>query len=150
MSAKLNDDFLILLCDVARHFNTYGDRLAQTHGVTHTQLLLLARLEMEPDLSQCELADICEVSAMTIARVVDRLEALGLVERRTDPKDRRIWRLRLTRKAEPLLGDIRQIRAKLRSVTTKGIEPAVLKAMTQGLRQMKENVRRGRSAKVDA
>src|ERR1700741_1884235 len=99
MSVDLDDDLLVLLSDVARHMGTYGDRLAKAHGITRAQLLILARLDREPDLSQCELATIAEVSPMTIARLIDRLEALGLVARCADPADRRIWRLRLTGKA---------------------------------------------------
>jgi hypothetical protein len=37
------------------------------------------------------------------------------------------------------LREIKHLRAKLHSVATKGIEPAVLKTIALGLRQMKEN-----------
>jgi DNA-binding MarR family transcriptional regulator len=108
--------------------------------VTRAQLSILARLDRNPDLTQKELAAIAEVSPMTIGRLIDCLERDGLVERCSDAADRRIWRLRLTPKAAPLLREIKRIRAKLHSVTTKGIEPAVLEAMTLGLQQMKKNV----------
>jgi MarR family transcriptional regulator for hemolysin len=140
MPADLDKDLLVLLKEVARHIGTYGDRLARAHGITRAQLIILARLARDPDLSQCELATIAEVSAMTIGRLIDRLEALGLVERLADPVDRRIWRLRLTSKAAPLRRDIDRLRAQLLGAATKGIEPAVLRAMALGLRQMKENV----------
>jgi MarR family transcriptional regulator, transcriptional regulator for hemolysin len=140
MSPEFEDDLPILLSDVARHMRTYADQLAQAHGMTRAQLIILARLEMQPDLSQNELAAFAEVASMTIARLIDRLEELGLVKRCSDPQDRRIWRLRLTPAAAPLLREIRHFRTKLRNVLAKGIEPAVLKAMTFGLRRMKENV----------
>src|SRR5262249_50932184 len=47
--------------------------------------IILLRLEREPGLSQNELAAIAEVAPITIARLVDRLEECGLVERRPDP-----------------------------------------------------------------
>jgi len=140
MAADPADDLLILLVDVARHFRTYGDQVAQSLGVTRAQLSILARLDGNPDLTQKELAAIAEVSPMTIGRLIDCLERHGLVERCSDASDRRIWRLRLTPKAAPLLREIKRIRTKLHSVTTKGIEPTVLDAMTLGLRQMKDNV----------
>ena len=87
---------------------------------------------------------------MTIARLIDRLEALGLVKRCVDPKDRRIWRLRLTQQAAPLLAEINQMRAKLHAVMTKEIDPAVLDTMAVGLRQMKENVSSQRLAEAAA
>jgi MarR family transcriptional regulator, transcriptional regulator for hemolysin len=150
MSADFENDLLVLLYDVARHMRTYADQTAQAHGLTRAQMVVLARLERQPDISQNELAAVAEVSPMTIARLVDRLEELGLVKRCTDPADRRIWRLRLAPAAAPFLRDIRRLRAKLHSVMTKGIEPAVLDAMTAGLRQMKENVSSQRLAKASA
>jgi MarR family transcriptional regulator, transcriptional regulator for hemolysin len=150
MSIDLENDLVILLSDVARHMRTYGDQLAQAHGMTRAQLIILARLEIQPELSQNELAALAEVAPMTIARLIDRLEALGLVKRCPDPHDRRIWRLRLTPVAAPLLREIKRFRAKLHSTLTKGIDPAVLKTMTRGLRQMKENVTSRRLAEANS
>jgi DNA-binding MarR family transcriptional regulator len=140
MPVDLDNDQLILLYDVARHMRTYVDQRAQAYGLTRAQMIILARLERQPYLSQNELAAIAEVAPMTIARLIDRLEQLGLVKRCTDPDDRRMWRLRLTRAAEPLLRDIKRSRARLHEVMTSGIDDAVLDAMAIGLRQMKENL----------
>jgi MarR family transcriptional regulator, transcriptional regulator for hemolysin len=150
MPANVDSDVLVLLYDVARHMRTYADQMARAHGMTRAQWVILARLERQPDLSQNELAALAEVTPMTIARLIDRLEALGLVKRCMDPKDRRIWRLRLTPAAAPLLGEIREMRAKLHAVMTKGIDAAVLDTMGVGLRQMKENVSSQRLAEAAA
>jgi hypothetical protein len=53
---------------------TYGNQLAQHHGMTLAQLMILERLEHESDISQNELAAVKELSPMTVARLVDRLE----------------------------------------------------------------------------
>jgi MarR family transcriptional regulator for hemolysin len=150
MPANVDSDVLVLLYDVARHMRTYADQMARAHGMTRAQWVILARLERQPDLSQNELAALAEVTPMTIARLIDRLEALGLVKRCMDPKDRRIWRLRLTPAAAPLIGEIKEMRAKLHAVMTKGIDPAVLDTMGVGLRQMKENVSSQRLAEAAA
>jgi MarR family transcriptional regulator for hemolysin len=150
MPIDLENDLLILLSDAARQMRVYGDQMARAHGLTRAQLIILARLQVQPNLSQNELAAIAEVSSMTIARLIDRLEELGLVKRYADPEDRRIWRLRLTPSAAPLLREITHLRTKLYSVMTSGIDPAVLDAMAKGLRQMKENVSARRLAKASA
>jgi MarR family transcriptional regulator for hemolysin len=150
MPTSVDSDVLVLLYDVARHMRTYADQMARAHGMTRAQWVILARLERQPDLSQNELAALAEVTPMTIARLIDRLEALGLVKRCVDPKDRRIWRLRLTQQAAPLLAEINQMRAKLHAVMTKEIDPAVLDTMAVGLRQMKENVSSQRLAEAAA
>jgi MarR family transcriptional regulator, transcriptional regulator for hemolysin len=140
MHADLEDDFLVLLYDVARQMRTVMDQMAREHGSTRAQCIILARLERQPGMSQNELAAIAEVAPITVARLVDRLEAQGLVERCADPEDRRIWRLRLTPAAALVLRDIKRYRAEVRTLMTKGVNPAVLKAMVVGLRKMKENL----------
>src|SRR6476646_8675417 len=140
MHADLKTDVLILLNDVARHMRTCADQMACEHGLTRAQWIILVRLERQPDLSQNELAAIAEVAPITVARLVDRLEALGLVKRCTDPEDRRIWRLRLTPAAAPVLRDIKRYRAEVRELMTKGVNPKDLKTMMMGLRKMKQNL----------
>ena len=131
--AALEDDLLLLLHDVARQTGTFANAKARTLGVTRAQLIVLVRLERQPDVSQAELADAAEVTPITIARLVDRLEELGLVERRADPKDRRVWRLRLTAAASPIVQEMNCLRPKLHGAVTKGIDPSVLQAMAVGL-----------------
>jgi MarR family transcriptional regulator, transcriptional regulator for hemolysin len=150
MPADLENDLLILLSDVARQMRTYADQVAQARGMTRAQLIILARLERQPDISQNELAAVAEVAPMTIGRLIDRLEELGLVKRCADPEDRRIWRLRLTPAARPLLRECKRFRDKLHKVMTKGIDPAVLDAMKIGLREIKENVSSQRIADASA
>lgn len=137
--SSVESDLLVLLYDAARHMRTCADQMARAHGMTRAQWVILARLERQPDVSQNELAAAAEVAPMTIARLIDRLEALGLVKRCLDPKDRRIWRLRLTPAAAPLLTEIKQMRGRLHEIMAKGIDPQILDAMAVGLRQMKEN-----------
>ena len=150
MPANVENDILVLLSDAARQMRTYADQVAQAHGLTRAQWIILNRLEQQPDLSQNELAALAEVTPMTVARLVDRLEAVGLLKRCTDPADRRIWRLQLTPAAAPVLRALNVERARLHKVITKGIDPSVLDAMAIGLRQMKENVSSRRLAATAA
>ena len=46
----------------------------------------------------------------------------------------------MTPAAAPVLRDLKRYRAEVRALMTKGISPAVLKAMVVGLRKMKENL----------
>src|SRR5256714_13956159 len=89
MQIGFDPDLLILLYDVARQMRTRADQRARTRGMTRAQWVILARLERQPGMSQNEMAAVVEVEPITIARLVDRLEARGLVERKADPRDRR-------------------------------------------------------------
>ena len=99
-------DLLTDIVTLARLIRTEADRRARAHGMTRAQWTIIVRLESQPGILQKELAEILEVEPITVARLIDRLEARGMVERRADPGDRRCWRLHLTEAARPLLGEI--------------------------------------------
>lgn len=121
MQHNFDRDLLIVLHDVARLMRTRFDQRARENGMTRAQWVILARLSRQPGLSQNELAAICEVEPITVARLVDRLEARGLVERRPDPKDRRIKRLHLLPAAEPMVEEIMAYKEALRSDLLEGL-----------------------------
>ena len=113
MPESLDRDLVVLLYDVARIMRTKFDQRARARGMTRAQWHILARVERQPGLSQSELAAICEVEPITVARLVDRLEERGLLERRPDPHDRRIWRLHNLPPAQPILEEISAYRQEL-------------------------------------
>ena len=140
MPQNLDRELLYVLHDVARLIRVKADQRARTRGMTRAQWVILSRLERQPGLSQNEMAAIVEVEPITIARLVDRLQAAGYVERRADPKDRRIWRLHLTAAAEPVLAEIKIHKAALHDEITAGVDPATLDQMVEGLLKLKANL----------
>src|SRR3984957_16616719 len=101
-------DPIFVLHDVARIMRTRFDKWARAYGMTRAQGVILVRLERQPGISQNEMASLCEVEPITVGRLVDRLEARGLLERRPDPADRRIRRLHLLPAAAPILEEIQR------------------------------------------
>ncbi|MBF9149704.1 MarR family winged helix-turn-helix transcriptional regulator [Novosphingobium jiangmenense] len=98
---KVNVAFLS--SDVGRLFRKRFAASAQHFGVTGPQWRMLAAIQREPGTNQGALAGWLEVEPITAGRMVDRLEKMGLVERRDDPADRRCWCLYLTAKGEDLV-----------------------------------------------
>jgi DNA-binding MarR family transcriptional regulator len=129
-------DLMFLLHDVARLLRVDADKRARAHGMTGRNGALIW-LERQPGLSQKELAEILEVEPITVARLVDRLESRGMVERRPDPKDRRIWRLHVCPPAYPVLREIDRQRGQMRALLTAGLDEATLDTMTEALITMK-------------
>ena len=133
-------DLLFLLHDLARQLRLNADRRASIHGLTRAQWIVLYRLDKQPGLSQKELAEILEVEPITVARLIDRLEERGMVERRDDPHDRRIWRLHLRPPAYAVLRDLTDERADMLRMVSAGLDAAVLRNLKEGLTRMKVNV----------
>jgi DNA-binding MarR family transcriptional regulator len=116
------------------------DRRAATLGVTRAQWKVLFRLSRQPGLRQIELADILDVEPITLSRIIDRLSEAGLVERRTDPADRRAWRLEVTAKAQPLIAKLRTLAEELMDEAFAGLSNEELELMRAKLSKIRENI----------
>ena len=138
--SDLQRDPIFLLHDVARMMRTRFDQWARTYGLTRAQGVILVRLERQSGLSQNEMAAICEVEPITVGRLVDRLEARGLIERRPDPSDRRVRRLHLLPAARPVLADIQAYKAELTDMLTAGLQAGAMEAMVDVLLHMKNKL----------
>jgi DNA-binding MarR family transcriptional regulator len=136
------------LYDVARLMRTRFDRWARTYGMTRAQGIILARLARQPGMTQNEMAGVCEVEPITVGRLVDRLEARGLLERRLDPADRRIRRLHLLPAAEPILQEIQRYKNELFCEITEGIDEQTIDLITDALLKMKTRLTHEPAPKV--
>ena len=139
-----------LLHDVARLLRVDADKRARAHDMTRAQWGILIWLERQPGISQKVLSELLEVEPITVARLIDRLEARGMVERRPDPRDRRIWRLHLCAPAFPMLREIDRQRADILQILAQGVDPATLEAMTGALVTMKASLVRSAQARREA
>lgn len=102
----VQNNIAFLATDVGRLFRKRFDVVAREFGVTGPQWRVLVAINRTPGINQGALAAWLEVEAITAGRMIDRLEKLGLVERRPDPADRRAWRLFLTDAATPLIAKL--------------------------------------------
>ncbi|OJT95116.1 MAG: hypothetical protein BGN82_07665 [Alphaproteobacteria bacterium 65-7] len=137
---NLDRDMLVVMHDVARIMRTRFDQRAREYGMTRAQWVILARLERQPGMTQNEMAGLCEVEPITVGRLVDRLEANGLVERRLDPADRRIRRLHLLPASRPILDEIHRYKNGLFAGITEGLDPETLETVTNALLHIKQRL----------
>jgi MarR family transcriptional regulator, transcriptional regulator for hemolysin len=115
------DTIGFLLNDAARLMRKDFERRTRSLGLTRAQWQALFHLARNEGCNQATLADLLEVEPITLARLVDRLEAGGLVERRADPSDRRARLLFLGERAHPLLEELRALGAETREIALAGI-----------------------------
>ncbi len=129
------------ISDVARLLKTYADQRARDLGMTRAQWAVLARVERSEGLKQCELADTLDLQPITLTRLIDRLCDGGLIERRSDPNDRRAKRLYLTPAARPVLDGLARLGKDIMATVLAGIEPAAVEQLVAHLLTLKTNLR---------
>src|SRR6201994_1561978 len=133
MFSPMKPELLVELYDVPRLMRPRFDRWARAYGMTRAQGVILARLSRQPGMTQNEMAGLCEVEPITIGRLVDRLEARGLLERRLDPAARVTRRLHLLPPAEPILKAIQAYKAELFQEVTEDLDEATVELVTNAL-----------------
>jgi DNA-binding MarR family transcriptional regulator len=150
MFSAMKTEMLVELYDVARLMRTRFDRWARNYGMTRAQGVILARLSRQPGMTQNEMAGLCEVEPITVGRLVDRLEARGLLERRMDPSDRRIRRLHLLPAAEPILKEIQRYKEELFRDVTGDLDEQTVELVTNALLKMKTQLTQENTSKAAA
>lgn len=143
-------EFAFVLNDVARLLRTYADQRARRLGMTRAQWAVLARLEHHEGLKQSELAEMLDLQPITLTRLVDRLCANGMIERRADPSDRRAKRLHLTPLARPLMDRLAELGQDMMGTVLEGFDNETIEQMTLDLGRAKENLREAISRRAAA
>jgi len=124
-------EFARELVIVARRWRARLDDRLKVLGMSQARWSALYWLSQSPEgASQTALADRTGVEAATLVRVIDALEAQGLVERRSCPTDRRVKVVHLKEAARPLLAQIDALGEELRQevmedVTREEVEQAL-------------------------
>lgn len=128
-----SERILHLLTEAGRRLSCQAARDARSRGLSRAQWAILEQAEAAPGLSQREIAERLEVEPITVARIIDRLSARDLVERRPDPKDRRIWRVHLSPAGRQLRAETWSRQAELGDRVTASLPDEVTAALENGL-----------------
>ena len=140
MALDLQQTLGFLLNDVARLLRKRFEQRARHLGLTRAQWQVLAYVARHEGIHQQALAEILEIEPITLVRLIDRIEAAGLVERRQHPKDRRVRLLHLTPAAHPILEEMRKIGQATREEALAEISPADRERLTEILLSMRGNL----------
>jgi len=126
--------------DVVRLMNRTFDERVGHIGLTRAQWKALLHLTRREGMTQSELSEILEVRPPSLARLVDRLEASGWLERRADPQDRRTNRLYLTDRIEPTLKAVHRMASQIDGEALAGFTRAEAAELSRLLRKAKRNL----------
>jgi MarR family transcriptional regulator, organic hydroperoxide resistance regulator len=129
-----------LLGQVCRlHFEQANAMLSDV-GVYRGQPPLLHLLWERDGLSQTALADELGITAATVSKMVQRMERVGLVERRDDPEDSRISRVYLTSRGWEIRKRVEEIWHELASAMLSGLSDQERAELRRLLEQLRGNL----------
>lgn len=129
-----------LLKDVSRLYTRRFEERAHGLSLTLPQCKALAYLSKNEGVSQKRLAELIEIDPMSLVRILDRMEADGWVERRSDPEDRRARSLVLTEKAKPVLEHVWRLAAETRAEVLDGLSNGERTTLLELLERVHSNL----------
>jgi len=141
MSLDLKKQLVTQLVESSRFLRNYIDHRAKGRGTTRAQWIVLFRLRDQEGLSQVDLADVLELQPISLVGLLDRLVEHGLVERRSDPRDRRANRLFLTSSGRQLADDLDSLRDAIAIDVFQDIPAAAIETSLKTLRDVKERIK---------
>jgi MarR family transcriptional regulator for hemolysin len=135
-----NRSFGFVLHETARLLSKRYDQRAKSLGLTRAQIQALAYLVYHEGINQSGLADLIEMEPISLARLIDRMEQAGWVERRPDPRDRRAWQLFITEKAKPVFAEMIAIGGEVREEALAGFAEAEREQVMELLLRVRRNL----------
>jgi DNA-binding MarR family transcriptional regulator len=146
------DSFGFLVTDLTRLLRAEMDRLIAEAGlgITPADARTLVHAARAGAVKQALLAERVGVEAMTVSASLDRLEAMGLVERRPDPTDRRVNLVHVTDAGAAMLKRMQPFTAALRDAAGTGIGADEWSGMIETMKQARINLCAARDARKAA
>lgn len=128
-----------LIHDVSRLRRTVIDKALKPLGITRSQWWVLSNLARNAshEMMQTELANVLDVGKVALGGLLDRLEASGYIERKSDLVDRRAKRIAMTKKGEQVLGKMQSTGLAVNAETLCDISPAEIRRAEDILHRMK-------------
>lgn len=118
-------------------------KLLTENGLTpgQGQARILKYLEEHDGVTQREVAGGCLLDVTTMSRVLDKLEKMGLIQRRRDPENRRSYRICLTEAGRQKSEQIQEGFRNLEERMCRGIPDEETKKLCAGLEKVLGNLR---------
>jgi DNA-binding MarR family transcriptional regulator len=126
-----------------RLLRTMADAELAPLGVAAPGLGVLLRLAEEDGLTQAQLSRRQRVEAPTMCRMVDRLARDGLVERTSDPLDRRATRVSLTAEGRAVVARSARVLEEIDERTFGGLDADERRTLAELLGRVVERVSPG-------
>lgn len=138
---ELNQDSLgFLLADVSRLMRRAFQQRLEGSSLTLAQARALVYVSRHEGVRQVDLAEMLEVQPITLTRLIDQLADAGLVERRADPADRRVYQVFLTPTAAPHLAAVRQVATAIQADVLRDLDEQQTAVVFLALRKIRDSL----------
>ena len=138
-----------LVARLGRVWRRESDQALSDHGLSYaTAIPLLVLSRQGENVRQGVLADELGIEGPSLVRLIDLLQAEGLVERREDPTDRRAKTLHLTRAGEATVEQTNRILRRVRANLLKDIGPEELAVTFETLQRIEQRANRLQDVKA--
>jgi DNA-binding MarR family transcriptional regulator len=149
-TAKQRAQWRVFLETALAVIDILDSEMREQRGITLAWYDVLIHLEDAPDgLGMTEIANRILFSKSGLTRVIDRMEAAGLVRRERPPEDRRVVKVLLTPAGLDALDAARAVhRRGIQEHFVSHLDPAQLEQLTGMLQGVREHVRPLRPGRI--
>jgi MarR family transcriptional regulator, organic hydroperoxide resistance regulator len=140
MSRCSPDTLTYLLIQVCKAHRAHAGSLLGALGMHPGQEMILVALWREGELNLSELAERLGVQPPTVTRMVQRMEASGLVERCADPSDQRVSRVRASARGRAVQREVEEVWERLEQRVTRGLTLEERVLLRRLLLQVRDNL----------
>lgn len=147
--AHIHGEIGRLVTRLARIWRRESDQALSDHGLSYATAIPLLVLSRQGDnVRQGVLADELGIEGPSLVRLIDLLQAEGLVARRGDPTDRRAKTLHLTKAGEAKVEETNRILRRVRASLLKDIGADELAITFETLQRIERRANRLLEAKA--
>lgn len=129
-----------LMHDVSRLRRSVFDELMKPMALTRSQWWILAHLSRHDGMIQSDLANVLDLGKAALGGLIDRLEASGFIERRSDDNDRRMKRIFLTSKGTQIIAEMRSHSHDMSERILDGLDTTSRQSLVDMLALVKRNL----------
>ncbi len=108
MYFKIQPDLLIGFSEVVRRFYVYYEAEIKELHIKESHAKTLHLISDHEGLTQQEIANISMTTRSTTSEIISEMVKAGLVERRSDPQDKRVARIYMTEHGQVIAKHIRE------------------------------------------
>lgn len=138
---QVHDSIGFLMRQIVGIFSTVIDDRMAAHGLTDAQWKPLIMIKLGQCRTAAELSRLACSDAGAMTRLIDRVEAKGLVRRIRSQEDRRVVNLELTEEGERAAEVVPHVLADLLNTLLAGFSEAEARQLKALLRRMLDNAR---------